>query len=160
MRELGPGYCLDFFLMPTEPDYLAELKDLARDLPQVTFREPVRVDELPDVLNQYDVGVAFFPPKSINLLHCLPNKMYEYVQARVAIAIGPSPEMAAYVRMYGLGVVSEEFTGTSLAKAIKSMSRDQLNACKTKSHEAARILSYETQAEVLLSAIASVLEVH
>ena len=48
--------------------------------------------------NQYDVGVFLLPASFPNQVHVLPNKLFDYIQARLAVAIGPSHEMAEVVR--------------------------------------------------------------
>ena len=46
-------------------------------------------------LNAHDVGVYVLPPVSFNHLWALPNKVFDFVQGRLALVVGPSPEMAA-----------------------------------------------------------------
>ena len=53
--------------------------------------------ELPRMANDYDVGLYLLPPTNFNQRYALPNKFFEFIQGRLAIAIGPSPEMAKLV---------------------------------------------------------------
>ena len=45
-------------------------------------------------LNAHDVGIHILPPVNFNNRWALPNKFFDYVQARLGVIIGPSPEMA------------------------------------------------------------------
>src|SRR5690606_21770207 len=51
----------------------------------------------------------------------LPNKIFDFVQARLATVVGPSPEMAELVRERRLGVVAEDFTPQALADALAGL---------------------------------------
>lgn len=136
---------LDLYLMPNDPAYLQELRDIAEDLPQVRFRDPVPPTELSATLADYDVGVFLLPPVNFNYEHALPNKFFDYVQARLAILVGPSPEMAALVRRHHLGMVCADHDAASLAAALNSLDAATVQAGKQGSHRAARELSAENQ---------------
>jgi glycosyltransferase involved in cell wall biosynthesis len=88
----------------------------------------------------------------------LPNKFFEYIQARLAIAIGPSPEMARIVQEFGCGVVAEDFSPASLAHALNQLSSADIDRMKAGSDRAARAYTAETNAEKLREIVASVLK--
>lgn len=136
---------LDLYLMPNDPAYLAELKTSAQDLPQVTFHEPVAPHELGDRLAQADLGVFVLPPLTFNYRFTLPNKFFDFVQARLGIIVGPSPEMAGLIEQHGLGAVTEDFTAQSLAAVLDRLSDDQVAAFKEASDAVAHELSAEEQ---------------
>jgi hypothetical protein len=79
----------------------------------------------------------------------LPNKFFEFVQARLAIVVGPSPEMAKIVNQYGLGLVSNSFDAKVIANLINSMTTEVVEGMKYKSSGTAKLLSAETQAKHL-----------
>ena len=62
MRSVPSGVELDMIVMPNEPDYVAELKQAAADVPAVKFRDPVPYAELVRTLSEYDVSLVFLPP--------------------------------------------------------------------------------------------------
>ena len=136
---------LDLYLVPNDPAYLEELKVQAADLPQVRFHDPVTPDELVGRLGECDVGVFVLPPLTFNYLNTLPNKFFDFVQARLGIVVGPSPEMAALVREHGLGAVTEDFTAESLARALDELMPEAVTRYKAASHAVARELSAEEQ---------------
>lgn len=145
VRATARPVSLDLYLMPNDPAYLQELRDQAADLPEVRFHEPVSPDRLGEALAACDVGIFVLPPVNFNYRFTLPNKFFDFVQARLAVVVGPSPEMADLVRHHGLGVVTEDFTAESLAAALDALTEEQVAAFKAASHAAARELSAEHQ---------------
>jgi len=146
---LDARFTLDLILVPTDPAYLDELRSLAHHQPRVRFLEPVPMPEIPARLNTYDVGLYLLEPNSFNNRHALPNKFFEFIQARLAVAIGPSPEMARLVRTHQLGIVADDFSPQALAAGLNSLDHIQIDAFKANAHRAAQILSWEHEREIL-----------
>ncbi|WP_152192638.1 glycosyltransferase family protein [Georgenia satyanarayanai] len=148
--ELGEGWSLDLYLMPGGDGgrYLRSLQDRAAGLPGVTFHAPVAPEALPATLNRYDVGVFWIPPFNANAARTLPNKLFDFVQARLAVAVGPSPEMARVVSDHGLGVVAGDFSAGAAAASLARLSREQVTGFKAAAHAASRELSFATEAAV------------
>lgn len=138
---------LDLFLMPNDPAHLLELRSQAAADPRgrVRFREPVAYERLIATLNGYDVGLAVFPFVNFNIRWSLPNKLFDYVQARLGIVVGPSPEMAGRVEGWGVGVVSPDFAVESLADVLTTLDRETVRRLKAASHARARELSAEVE---------------
>ena len=153
MRHLDDRYTLDFVLVPSVPRYLESLKATAAGNPRIRFLPPVPMAELPRFLNRYDAGIYLLPPNNFNNRYSLPNKFFEFVQARLAIVVGPSPEMAAQVRRHRMGMVAEDFTPESFARTITGLDRRRITSFKAQTHLAARELCFERSAEVLTAVI-------
>jgi hypothetical protein len=153
MRHLDARFTLDFVLMPTDPRYLARLRLLASADSRIGFLPPVTMHELPRVLNGYDAGIYLLPPNNFNNRFSLPNKFFDFVQARLAVVVGPSPEMASLVKRHGFGAVSADFSPVSFATAIGSLTPEKIAAFKVRAHEAARELCFEKSAETLRSIV-------
>ncbi|MGM7697402.1 glycosyltransferase [Microbacterium sp. A84] len=138
---------LDFYLTANHPAYLEELKDYAATTDRVRVLDPVPYSELVETLNAYDVGVFLLPPITFNYRHALPNKLFDFVQARLGIIVGPSPEMAAYVTNHGLGDVAEDFTVDALRDAIERLTVDAVASYKQHAADCAAELAGERQVE-------------
>lgn len=147
---------LDFYLTPNDPAYLERLRARVADLPQVTIHPPVPYAELSGVLNAYDVGVYILPPVNFNNAWALPNKFFDFVQARLAVVLGPSPEMAALVRRHGFGVISDDFTAESFARALESLTPGAVDGYKAAANAVAHELSSDAQVQVWADAVAAV----
>ncbi|MDO9551436.1 hypothetical protein [Rhodonellum sp.] len=143
MKYLDKRFHLYLMLMPTDKGYLAELKKIASKFDNVTFLDPVPTQEIPRFINKFDMGVFLLDPVNFNYEHALPNKFFEFMQARLGIAIGPSKEMKYILEEQQLGVVSEDFGEASLAKKINSLQIDDLIEFKRNAHKCAQEYSNE-----------------
>lgn len=157
MKFLDKRFTLDFMLMETDVEYMRELRQAAKSDSRISFIDPVPMPDICQKLNQYDIGVYLLPPVNFNHEHALPNKFFEFVQARLGVAIGPSPEMATLLRTYGCGVIAESFTPEALASSLQGLDAAQISAFKDASDRAAAELSYEHDGKVLLSEVARLL---
>lgn len=129
--------------------YLDYLKSLITDPQRVRILPPLKSHEIVDFIHHYDVGVFLIPPINFNYENTLPNKLFDFIQARLAIAIGPTPEMARLIHHHDLGVVSTEFTAESLANSIKNLTAEKILHYKSQSHLAAKELCAEKNEEIL-----------
>ena len=150
---LDPRFRLDLVLVPTVPAYHQRLCALAAANPRIRILPPLPMQNLVGHANAYDMGLILYPPNSFNMKHALPNKFFEFIHARIAVALGPSVEMAPFVRRLGCGVVASDFTPAGLASALNALSREQITAMKHASAAAARELCYEHSADVLLRTV-------
>jgi len=149
---------LDFYLTPNDPGYLEELAAFAATTSRVRVLDPVPYADLIDTLSAYDVGVFVLPPVNFNYRWALPNKLFDYVQARLGVIVSPSPEMARVVRQYGLGVVTEGFTAADLTQALDALSVEDVETFIASADAAALELSGEHQAEGWARAVRRLLE--
>lgn len=152
MNFLSEEYHLTLVLVPSgDKAYFDLLKEKAKGNPKVSLIEPVQVELIPVMLNAFDIGVFILPFTNYNYTNALPNKFFEFVQGRLMVAVGPSPEMSALVKQYNLGIVADDFEPQTIAKEIASLSREQIKYFKNQSHRNARILSDETTRSIILA---------
>lgn len=148
------GATLDLFLTPNDDAYLADLKQRAAGSSgRITIHDPVPYEQLSQTLSQYDLGVHILPPVNFNNRWALPNKIFDYVQARLGVIVGPSPEMAGYVERYAVGAVSADFTAAALTELLDSLDIDAVSAMKRAANASARELSSEEQVRIWKRAI-------
>ena len=144
---------LDLFLTPNDPAHLQELRERAGRTENVRVHDAVPYEDLVRTLNRFDLGVFVLPPVNANYRWALPNKLFDFVQARLGIVIGPSPEMAAVVRDHRLGVVLDDFSASSLAQVLETASSREIEGFKQAAHVAAASVSAEEQEKVWIAAI-------
>jgi hypothetical protein len=152
---LDERFTLDFVLVDNTyfPGYREKLRRRASHNPRVRFSPPQPMQRLVRVANDYDIGLFLLPPVNFHRRYALPNKLYEFVQARLAVAIGPSPEMASLVRQYGCGIVADDFAPETLAAALNGLDDDSIAAFKRASDAAAEELCAEKNEPVVLKAV-------
>ena len=146
---------LDMYLMPNDPAYLDELRRRADAVAGVVIHPPVPYAHLGDTLAQGDVGVFVLPPTTQNFEWALPNKLFDFVQARLGVIIGPSSQMAQYVRGHGLGAVTAEPTAVALAEALDALTPATVTEWKAAADRAAHELSAEAAEAPWMRALTS-----
>ena len=119
---------------------------------------PVPSQELVAFANAYDVGVFLLPARYPNQVHVLPNKLFDYIQARLAVAIGPSPEMAEIVREWECGVVSASFTPEAFAEALDGLSVDRVERMKSNADRAARVLNANANRDKVIALVRNAID--
>ena len=143
VQRTSADVTLDLYLTPNHPDYLEELRVRAGESDRVRLREAVPYDRLVSTLNEYDVGIFVLPPVNFSYAHALPNKFFDFVQARLGVIVGPSPELGPYVEEYGLGRVTTGWDVDALTAAIEGLTEDDVRAFKAGAARAAHALSAE-----------------
>lgn len=141
--RLGGRFTLDLYLVEVPGGHLAALREMADANPLVTVHPPVPPASLPTVLNAYDLGVFLFPIKTLSQLHHLPNKFFDFVQARIGLVFAPAPETDAYIGEHGLGIITAGTTADALVDALQDLTADDVAAYKAAVDRAARSLSDE-----------------
>lgn len=149
MAFLDRRFTLDLMLIEVEPGYVAFLRQKAQHDARIRFVEPVPMPQICRRINAYDVGLYLLPPDNFNHRHALPNKFFEFVQACLVVAIGPSPEMAALAKKHECGVVAESFEPQALAAALAGLDAEKVRALKEASHRAAGVLCFEQDGQVI-----------
>ncbi len=159
MEFLDPRFTLDLMLVGGDSSYMRTLQKRAASRPTIKFIPPVAPNQIVTTTRHYDIGLFLLPPVNFNYRHALPNKFFEFIQARLAIAIGPSPEMASLVRKHELGVVAADFSPRTLAASLNRLTAANIDAFKAASHRAASLLSWEQEREILRSEVARLINV-
>lgn len=155
VARLGNGYTLDLMLLPGADAAWSRLRRLVDGVANARLVPPVPMTDIPRRLNEgYDIGIHFLPPVSFNDRQALPNKFFEFIQARLAIATGPSPAMAELIGRHDLGVVADGFTAASAAAAIGRLDRSRIDACKANAHAAAAIYHAATARSAIRGIVA------
>lgn len=155
VHRLDERFTLDLYLMEVGGDggYLRNLEQLARRSPRVRVLDPLPPDGLVEALNRYDVGIYLLPPSSFNALHALPNKFFDFIQARLAVVVGPSPSMAHLVRHHRCGVVSPDFSPKSFEKRLRELTAEAVMEYKVCSNRAASVLNYDVEGDKLIELV-------
>jgi glycosyltransferase involved in cell wall biosynthesis len=153
VRALDDRFVLDLVLRGGPGDYHRRLAALADGDPRIRLLPPVANDQLIAFANDYDIGVFLLPARYPNQVHVLPNKFFDYIQARLAVAIGPSPEMAALVRRWDCGVIADSFASASLTAALEQLTVAEVERMKGNADRAAQVLTADSNKTTLLSLV-------
>lgn len=141
VEALGARFTLDLYLLEVPGGHLNVIRKKAATTPGVTVHDPVPPETLPTVLNQYDLGVFLYPLKTLSHLYHLPNKFFDFVQARLGLVFSPAPEIDAHVAEYGLGIITADTTAEALVDALRNITADDVTGYKEAAHRSAEALS-------------------
>lgn len=145
---------LTLHLMPNDPAYLERLRTLATELgPRIRLEPAVAQPDLIATLAQHDVGIHVLPATSTNHRLALPNKFFDFVQARLGVIVGPSPAMAGLVERGGFGAVANGFTAEDVTAVVDMLTPELVAEWKRAADRAADELSAEHQVGTWIRAI-------
>jgi glycosyltransferase involved in cell wall biosynthesis len=145
-------YELHFVLTNFASSYVGKLKQLADNIVpgRVFFHSPLPSMQIVNGISKYDVGFYSLTPTNYNNLIALPNKLFEFIAAGLAVCIGPSPSMAEIVNQYGCGIVSPSFKPEDLAAILNNTSSSDWDKMKRSSIIATKELNGDKEMRILL----------
>ena len=154
VRLLKEDFQLTFMLLRQSwtEEYICYLKKISKNL-SVSFSDAVPTEEIAERTNKFDIGIFLHPPLSLNSRFALPNKFFEFIQARLAVAIGPSPEMARLVKKYEIGIVSDDFSPESMADQLNRITLKDIARWKKNTVIAAEDLCAEREMPLLTKSL-------
>lgn len=114
---------------------------------------PVPMREIAEKINEYDLEIIFFPPATINIQFALPNKIFEAIQGRLGLVIGPSPMLLDIVEQYGNGIIAAGWAPEDLRAALAALSDVDVRRLKDASDVAAQDLNAENEGKAFLTAL-------
>ena len=137
---------LDLYLTHEKSGYADELRALAARLgDRITIHPPLPQNQLVRALNRYDVGIHVLPQTNTNNALALPNKFFDFVQARLGMIIGPTQDMVRLLEQYELGTVASGFDVAEVATAIDHLDAASVDGWKRNAHLAAEQLNAECE---------------
>jgi glycosyltransferase involved in cell wall biosynthesis len=133
---------------PIAPDYHVTL--LARInrfgvADRVSIARPLAPKDLLADAWEADIGIHVLPDFGNQNRLALPNKLFEYLMAGLAVVTSNLPEMRRILQEYGVGVVTPAATPEGIASAINMLDTDRIAAYKKAALEAARSLCWEAE---------------
>lgn len=136
--------------------YVEVLKNIARKLnveSKVYFMEAVSQDELLKYTCSADVGIIPYPAVDKNTYYCSPNKLYEFIQARLPILANDLPFLRKVIIGEQIGIVQDFSNPKFIANAIDLFFEDEskLQHFKEKLNDAARRINWEVEEQKLTS---------
>lgn len=99
-RQLPPHQHLIFLGYGPKSDLV---QDWARRYSNIHYLPAVTPDRLPWYSMSAHVGLAIIENVSKSYYYCLPNKLFEYIQAGVPVIVSDFPEMASIVDQHQCG---------------------------------------------------------
>lgn len=160
VENLDDRFSLTFYLNISENDCRCNEEFFKRieKSPKCILKKPVQPEQIVETIHNYDIGLFLLKPVNFNYKYALPNKFFEFAQARLAIAIGPSIEMKYYVDKYKCGIVSEDFNIESLTSKLNKLTIEDIDKYKLNSCELSKDENWEKNSEKLLLIVENLLK--
>jgi glycogen synthase len=139
-------------------DHLAALRQLATTAgvsDRVEWADAVPPEGLVAALSGCDVGLFLSAGKAAQERFALPNKLFEYTAAGLAILSSGSADVAAVLAEHGHGRMLEATSPDALAKALADLDPHSIARLKRRAQDAAGVLDWRAEGQKLLSVYAA-----
>jgi glycosyltransferase involved in cell wall biosynthesis len=90
----------------------------------VHFQPAVPYSEVLSYTCGADVGLVSVRPICLSYLYCLPNKLFECIQAGVPVLVNELPDCVSLLEHYGIGKVVRGDTPEHWLEALRQMERE------------------------------------
>jgi glycosyltransferase involved in cell wall biosynthesis len=123
------------------------IESAAKTYPRIHYHPPVKHDKVVGIVRGADVGLCLIEKVSLSDYFCLPNKLFEYSFAGVAVLGSDLPDIRAAIEKYELGAVTE-----CSSDAIREAVSGFVDGRFRRGTSCLRGLTWEAQAKRLVSA--------
>lgn len=151
-------FTLDLMLVNISDEYYEFLQEEAEKRENVRLIPPVSVEDIIPFANAYDIGLYLLEPLNYNQEKALPNKLFEFIQARLALVVGVSVEMRNLVDKHQCGVGLTSADPRKCAEILNGLTVEDVITFKKKSNSAAKEESFENESVKLFSILDSIVD--
>lgn len=117
---------------------------------RISFEDSVPPQDVVRRASEADIGLCLLPDSSRHNRFALPNKLFEYLTAGLAVVTSPLPDMAEILRRYECGLFAE-VDADSIANVLNGLDRQAIDRMKRQALVAAEELSWTRERERLIS---------
>lgn len=143
-KKLPDNFELHFYLKKIDDEYFTHLYQLAENCKKVVFHPPVAFNEIIPVVSAYDIGIYLIEKSNYNNANCLPNKLFEFIQAKLMLIMSSTNEIDKFIEKYHNGIIVRGSTD-DIVNQIKNITPEQIQYYKQKSADAAKLISAEQE---------------
>jgi glycosyltransferase involved in cell wall biosynthesis len=137
-------------------DYLASLNKLISKFKaeeKIQFFGPVPHQEVSSYLSSADCGIAPIMNICLSYYYCAPNKLFEFIQARLPILASNFPEMEKVVNDFNLGLTFDPSDPDNIETVIREMMNNpqRRKEFQSNTHSAAKAYNWKVEEEKLVN---------
>ncbi|NVO11872.1 MAG: glycosyltransferase [Bacteroidales bacterium] len=121
-------------------------------LDRVEFRGRLPYDKLHELTSKAWLGLSLEEDLGLSYRYALPNKLFDYIQAQIAVMVSNLPEMSKVVNEYGVGIVASTRNPQELADLVLNFIENKKLREKTTENlnKAYNVLVWENEKPILL----------
>jgi len=112
------------FIIIGDGDLLKEMKlkvDFLKLNHKIKFIASVSPEKLSALTPLADIGISLEEDKGLSYRYALPNKLFDYIQAKIPVIVSNLPEMRRIIDEYSVGKVLYDRSPKNLAKIVIEM---------------------------------------
>jgi glycogen(starch) synthase len=133
--------------------YLSSLHAAARArevTDRIVFEQAVPPEKVVEAASTAHFGLFCAPTNTRQNRLAMPNKMFEYLMAGLALIVTRDSEAAQFVERLGCGTTASDSTPEAIAEAIRDLRPDQIESMRLRGLMSARRYSWELEQEKLI----------
>lgn len=120
---------------------------------RVSFFGPVPSDEVTMYAAGADLGVAPIENSCLSYYYCSPNKVFEYINAGLAVIASDFPELKKVIHQHNIGCTFNPSDPANIARAVRYIFEDagRWRTMKQNTFAASQCYNWENESEKLLT---------
>ncbi|HWA21451.1 MAG TPA: glycosyltransferase [Caulobacterales bacterium] len=135
------------------PEQLQARIDQLGLAPRIRLEAPIPMTQLVSAAAIFDIGLMALPGHSAHNRFALPNKVFEYMMAGLALCVSDLPSMRSVVEGAGAGVLIPDVSAETISQTINSLTRGAIDGYKQAALRAANTYNWEQEGRRLLRAL-------
>jgi len=149
-------------LVVGDGDVYQQCVDLAESLGvsnQVTFTGRKPFNMLTQYMQQADLGICLFRNLSLNYYYCLPNRLFDFIQAGLPVMAVDFPEVSRIVKGYNVGITMPEISVGGIVEAVRFAQShpNEVSLWKNNMQIAAKELVWENDAHSIIAELSDII---
>jgi len=127
---------------------------------RIEFRGRLSYEKLHDLTSKAWLGISLEEDLGLNYRYALPNKLFDYIQAQIAVLVSDLPEMAKVVNDWGVGIIANSRNPKELADQVQDFfeNKDKREATVNNLNVAYNALIWENEKPKLIELYKKALE--
>ena len=153
------GQCL-YIRGPVSAPYRDKLQALIEEhkvSSRVHLLPPVPMVDLVKSASEFDIGIFILPAVNAHNSLVLPNKIFEYIMAGLALCVSRLSEIVDIVERFDVGLSVSHMDPVEIAHVVNSLDHAEVDRFKKNALEAAKTLNWDIKFKLLVSAYDRVL---